>query len=298
MRCLKYVSTNVIFNQIGEVMTSFNKTIQMLIFDGNPNGLMMCELSNWNGRVYKISRSELGKFAKRSDAENTGIYFLFGKDEENSETIYIGEAEKILTRLKQHLKDENYWNDCIVVVSKDNLLNKAHAKYLENEFYEIVTKAERAKIMNASIPTRSSVAEFDLAMLEEFIDNSKLLVNTLGYKVFDSIEEHLKVKHPDERCFYINSTRGAYGKGVSVSDGFAVLKGSKIANPVSASISPSLVNLRNKLISDNVIDADFNFTKDYIFTSPSLAASIANGRKEWKTQKGKSLKDMEDIKED
>ena len=30
---------------------SFNKTIQMCIFDGNANGRIMCELSNWNGRV-------------------------------------------------------------------------------------------------------------------------------------------------------------------------------------------------------------------------------------------------------
>lgn len=29
---------------------SYNKTIQMYIFDGNPNGRIMCELSNWNGR--------------------------------------------------------------------------------------------------------------------------------------------------------------------------------------------------------------------------------------------------------
>lgn len=58
---------------------SFSKTIQMFIFDGNPNGRIMCELSNWNGRVYKISRSELSEFSQRYDSENTGVYFLFGK---------------------------------------------------------------------------------------------------------------------------------------------------------------------------------------------------------------------------
>lgn len=274
----------------------------MLIFDGNPNGRIMCEMSNWNGRVYKISRGELNKFSDRSDAENTGIYFLFGKDEDNNDTIYIGEAEKILTRLKQHLQDENYWNDCVVVISKDNLLNKAHVKYLENQFYEIVVKAGRAKVMNATVPTKSSVAEFDLAMLEEFIETSKLLVNSLGYKVFDGVDEHLKTKHPDERYFYIKAARGASGVGVSVSDGFAVLKGSVIADPFSENISPSLVKLRDRLIGEKIIGADHTFTKDHIFTSPSLAASIvmgrnANGRKEWKTQKGKSLKDLEDGKD-
>jgi len=35
---------------------AFNKTLNLLIFDGDPNGMIMCELSNWNGRIYKISR--------------------------------------------------------------------------------------------------------------------------------------------------------------------------------------------------------------------------------------------------
>ena len=77
---------------------AFSKTIQLYIFDGNPNGRIMCELSNWNGRVYKISRNELLEFSKRDDSENTGVYFLFGKDENYLDTVYVGEAEKMLTR--------------------------------------------------------------------------------------------------------------------------------------------------------------------------------------------------------
>lgn len=38
---------------------SYDKTMNFLIFDGNPNGLIMGELSNWNGRVYKIARNAL-----------------------------------------------------------------------------------------------------------------------------------------------------------------------------------------------------------------------------------------------
>lgn len=35
---------------------SYNKTLNILIFDSNPNGLIMGEVSNWNGRVYKGMR--------------------------------------------------------------------------------------------------------------------------------------------------------------------------------------------------------------------------------------------------
>ena len=72
---------------------AFSKTIQLYIFDGNPNGRIMCELSNWNGRAYKIARNEIAAFSHRADSDHTGVYSLLGKNEENRDTVYIGEAE-------------------------------------------------------------------------------------------------------------------------------------------------------------------------------------------------------------
>ena len=291
----------IFINKIWDEKMSFSKTIQILIFDGNPNGRMMCEFSNWNGRVYKISRNELNIFSQRPDAEFTGVYFLYGKDETNNETVYIGEAEKIFSRLKQHLQDSSYWNDCIVVLSKDNILNKAHAKYLEHSFYQLAIKAERAVITNATIPTRSSVSEYDEAMLQEFINRAKLLVNTLGYKTFETLEESAVKKENQSVTFAIHAARNADATGIIVTDGFAVLKNSKIADSTVPSMSPSLINLRNELIQKNIIDpSTLRFTRDYIFTSPSLAAATvlgrnANGRTEWKTSDHKTIKDIEEI---
>lgn len=279
---------------------SFSKTIQIYIFDGNPNGRMMCELSNWNGRVYKISRNELSLFGQRPDAEFTGVYFLYGKDESNNETVYIGEAEKIFSRLKQHLQDSSYWNDCIVVISKDNILNKAHAKFLEHSFYQLAVKSERAIITNATIPTLSSVSEYDEAMLQEFISSAKLLVNTLGYKTFETLEESAVKQQNQSILFSIHAARNAEAHGIIVTDGFAVLKDSKIADSTVPSISQSLIKLRNELIQKNIIDPNtLRFTRDYIFTSPSLAAATvlgrnANGRTEWRTAEHKTIKDIEE----
>ncbi len=283
---------------LGEFM-AFSKTIQMYIFDGNPNGRIMCELSNWNGRVYKIARNELSEFAKRADAENTGIYFLFGKNESNVDTIYIGEAEKILTRLKQHLKDPDYWNDCVAIISKDNLLNKAHVKYLENRFYNLAQEAGRSTVTNSTVPTCSSISEYDEAMLTEFISNSKLLVNALGYKVFDRVQDNSPREASSAEYFYIQAARGANAKGIIVSDGFAVCKNSKAASSVSASMPHALINLRNSLIEKGIINSEFIFTRDYIFSSPSYAAGIvmgrsANGRTEWKNISHQSLKEIEE----
>lgn len=277
----------------------FNKTIQMFIFDGNPNGRIMCELSNWNGRVYKISRNEILQFSDREDSENTGLYFLFGKNDENNDTIYIGEAEKLLTRIKQHLPDNEYWNECVVVTSKDNILNKAHAKFLENSFHTLAKNAGRTEVINYNKPTRSSVSEYDEAMLTEFISNTKLLVNILGYKTFDTIEETAIKHHNNKLIFSISAARGAEAKGMIVADGFAVLKNSKIAMTTTPSMGNNLIKLRETLLKKNIINQSFEFTKDYIFTSPSLAAAVvmgrnANGRTEWKTPDKKTLKSIEE----
>ena len=282
---------------------AFSKTIQMYIFDGDPNGRIMCELSNWNGRVYKVSRSQIQEFSERKDAENTGVYFLIGKDENNNDTVYIGEAEKMSTRLKQHLKDSEYWNDCIVVISKDDLLNKAHVKYLENKFYNLAQKSGRVTVINSNIPTCSSISEYDEAMLTEFINNARLLVNVLGYKIFDSIQESVVRQNKNQPSandiYFIKAARGAKAKGSIVSDGFVVFEGSKIASSETPSMSESLKKLRENLIKNKIIDDKFCFTKDFVFSSPSLAASIvmgrnANGRTEWKTVNGKNIKDFED----
>lgn len=84
-----------------------------------------------------------------------------------------------------------------------------------------------------------------------------------------------------------------------VSDGFAVMQGSIIASSTVQSMSESLKKLRSSLIEKGIIDETFKFTRDYIFTSPSLAATIvmgrnANGRTEWKNEEHKSIRDIEE----
>lgn len=280
---------------------AYDKTIQMLIFDGNPSGRIKCELSNWDGRVYKLSRTELNKFSSRPDANYTGVYFLFAKDNDNNDLIYVGEAEAIYMRLKQHISDNSLpdWTDCIVVINKDNNLNKAHVKYLESKFYELANQAGRFIVMNKKAPTCSSVSEFDSAMLEEFISSTKLLVNTLGYRVFDTYDfNNNQEQHQESPIFYIKAARGADARGMNESDGFLVLKGSRVATTVVSSYNKYLINLRESMIKSGTINSSFEFTKDQIFTSPSLAAAIvmgrnANGQIEWKTEDHKTIRQIE-----
>jgi hypothetical protein len=277
----------------------FGKTIKIFLIDGEPNGRMSCELSNWSGKAYKIPRIKIKDCSDRDDLTSTGVYLLFGKDDVGKDQVYIGEAESILKRLNQQLKEKDFWNEAIVFISKDENLNKAHIKYLENRLHEIAKSVNRYTVDNSIIPTQSSISESDRAEMEEFIEYIKMLVNTLGHKVFDEKRE-FKPKQKQE-SFFIKAARGADGQGEPTSDGFVVFKNSKAASTIVNSMTANYIIYRQKLIDEAVLvdkGEYFEFSDDYIFSSPSTAAVMvmgrnANGLTEWKNKDGKTLKDFE-----
>lgn len=277
----------------------FGKTIKIFLIDGEPNGRMSCELSNWSGKAYKIPRIKVKDCSDRDDLSSTGVYLLFGKDESGKDQVYIGEAESILKRLNQQLTSKDFWNEAIVFISKDENLNKAHIKYLENRLHDIAKSANRYTVDNSIVPTQSSISESDRAEMEEFIEYIKMLVNTLGHKVFEEKREFKPKQKQDS--FFIKAARGADGQGEPTSDGFVVFKNSKAAAAIVNSMAPNFITYRQKLIDEGVlIDKGeyFEFTDDYIFSSPSTAAVMvmgrnANGLTEWKNKEGRTLKDFE-----
>jgi hypothetical protein len=137
--------------------------------------------------------------------------------------------------------------------------------------------------------------------MEEFIDNIKMLVNTLGHKLFDEKRELKSQQKLDS--FYIKAARGAEGQGIPTSEGFVVFKGSKAASETVKSFPINFAKIRNKLIDENILvhkGEYYEFTEDYLFSSPSTAAAIvmgrnANGLMEWTQKSGKTLKHFESI---
>lgn len=279
---------------------AIGKTITIFLIDGNPDGLLTCELSNWTGKAVKIPRLMLKDAATRLELNKTGVYFLFGRDEANPDAtaVYIGEAEEVYKRLIQHQKLD-FWTEAVLFISKDENLNKAHIKFLEYSLHELAEKANRYSIKNANTPTRPSISESEQAVMLEFMENMKVLINTMGYKLFEPLTEARKDK---ENQYFIKAARGADSKAVVTNEGIVVTKGSTIATALVSSISPSLITFRQKLIDRGIIAQKkdkLQFSQDYLFASPSTAAAIvmgrnANGRTEWKDKDGKTLKENEE----
>lgn len=276
---------------------TFGKRIQLFLVDGTPNGRWICELSNWTGVAYKIPRSMIKESESRPELSSPGVYFLFGYDDiKDRPLIYIGEAEDIIKRLKQHIEKKDNWNEAIAFISKDSNLNKAHIKYLENQFYSIAKDCDRYSIDNTNVPTKSLVSEAEQAELEEFIHNAKILINALGHKTFEKITDGQTGKQEDNPTFTLSAGTGkAYC--IRTSDGFVLLKGSSI-HEVSAE---SLNNAIKKKVAQSRVSGEIRdniLQNDKLFTSSSAAAAFAagysiSGPQQWKTDKGQTLKSFE-----
>lgn len=273
------------------------KTIRQFLIDGQADGRWVSELSNWTGKAYKIPRTYVNACNNRKDLNNTGVYFLFGSnDETDAEQVYIGEAENILNRIKQHLVEKDFWTECVAFISKDNNLNKAHIKYLENHLYMMAKDSKRYEILNSNTPAESSISEMDCAEMDEFIDNMCLILGVLGYRILEPAVGSSLIQNTP--MYFLQDRSGAKASGKPTSEGFVIFKGSIVAEKVASSLSQSVIAKRQALFNKQIINDDYTFTQDWSFGSPSLAASIVvgysiNGRTAWKNKRGISLKESE-----
>lgn len=283
--------------------TKYGKTIKLFLMDADPNGRIICELSNWTGKAYRIPRGKVKNCADRAELKSTAVYILFGGAESTAKKpkAYIGEAENAYSRLVQHISEKEFWNEAVVFISKDENLNKAHIKYLESRLFELAESAGRYEIQNGNTPTKSSISESDQAEMEEFIEYVRMLVNTMNFKVFEPLVKESASQDTDTEELYLKGARGAAGRGKRVTDGFVVFEGSDVASSTVPSFPKGFSSLREELIENEIIKEDqgrFTLATDYLFSSPSAAAAVvmgrsANGLLEWKDKSGKSIKDIE-----
>jgi hypothetical protein len=129
----------------------YGKTIKLFLMDSDPDGRIICELSNWTGKAYRIPRGKVKDCSDREDLKSTAVYLLFGKAETSTDkaNVYIGEAENVYTRLVSHISEKEFWNEAVVFISKDENLNKAHIKYLESRLFEIASIASIAILFDS-----------------------------------------------------------------------------------------------------------------------------------------------------
>ena len=276
-------------------------TIKLFLPRGDAKSLRTAEISNWTGKAVAAPRTELDELLMREELDKAGIYILIGSDPlTNAPRAYIGEAEVIRDRLKQH-KTKEFWVTAIVFVSKDENLTKAHVRYLESRLL-----AEAAQINRFTLEQNqaggSKLPESDREDMEVFLARIRQLLPVLGSDILAPITQ--PAASPQPGGVLVCRIKGAEARGQRTANGFVVFRESTavLEERPSAENYPYVVTKRKQLIADGTIvskEGFLVFTKDAEFSSPSAAAVVvhggsANGLTAWKTESGKTLKQLDE----
>lgn len=292
-------------------MANRGKSINLFLMDGTPTGRIKCTLANWTGVAYKIPRTELDKCKDIPILKQSGVYFLFGiSDETGQDVAYVGQAgvrkngEGILLRLKEHVQnqDKDYWTEAIAFATSNNSFGPTEISYLENRFCNMAKDAGRCIVKNDKDPSSGHVTEEKESELEEFIDYARIVMGTLGHKVFEPLILTTPTKSdedsdaPTQEIIFELKQGGCNARGQRTSDGFVLLAGSKIKMKVAPSCPKHAKKAREdmslKISTDGILQSDIPLR------SPAEAACFVTGtsinaRETWKTADGRTLNEVE-----
>ncbi len=276
-----------------------SKTIKLFLMDGEPSGRMKCSLANWTGIAYKIPRTALDKCKDLDILKQSGVYFLFGTDKSDNAVVYIGQAgarkngKGLLLRIQEPHASIDYWTEAVMFTTTNNSFGPTEISYLENRFCNMAVQSGRYVVKNGNDPNPGNITEETESELEEFIDYAKIVMGTLGHKVFEPFVPSSEAEDA-EPVLYLEYGKGR-ASGKRTSDGFVIFKGSAVNPSLTKSCPERTIKDRKKYA--NKINKNGVLISDILLSSPSSAADFVggaslSGNALWKDSNGKTLKEL------
>ncbi|KZB70474.1 endonuclease [Thalassospira sp. MCCC 1A01148] len=282
---------------------AMGRSIRLFLVDGTPTGIITAEIMNWTGHIISAPRINLPHLLKRHEVTRTGVYFLSGPNPENPNKtlVYIGESDNVSRRLISHNNDasKEFWDKTFVITSKDQNLTKAHARYLESRLISIAASTGRINLVNATAPEYGYLPEADLADMEFFIEQIRIVMPVLGMDFLrekpNTAESPLIKEASTERSptFEIYSPKYKLtAKARQIDGDFVVLAGSHARSSWDSSAG-GYRSLHEQLIEEGRLvperEGILYFNEDTIFSSPSAASATIfgrpdNGRTTWRVE--------------
>lgn len=277
-------------------------SIRIFLADGSPDGIRVIEKSNWTGRAVVASRTQLSDALKRDELARPGVYVLADTGDDAQSRLYIGEADVLGDRLRNHASGKDFWTWFVAFTATDESLNKAHVRYLEYRLLTLARTANQWTVENVAAPNGPPLSEADRADADWFLHEMLVIYPILGIDAFEAAAS--EPAPPGGADDLVLDQRHAQGRGRETKDGFVVLAGSRARATVRSSAKPSLTDLRRKLLDRGVLVADgdsLRFSQDYRFSSPSTAAAVLvggeeNGRTAWRTGEGRTLREVQEMR--
>lgn len=135
------------------------QTIQLFLPDGSPSSIREAEITNRLVKAIFFPRAKMEEVAKRESVHFTGVYFLFGSDEDGSNPlVYIGEGEDCFKRIQDHNRKKDFGRIVLLLPPKPTNIPKQMSSTWSiiawhKQIKSVVSKLKMAKIRNV-LPSR------------------------------------------------------------------------------------------------------------------------------------------------
>ncbi|WP_051533556.1 GIY-YIG nuclease family protein [Anaerovibrio sp. RM50] len=171
-----------------EPMITTAKTIQMLLYDGDLNGVMYIEDTSWQiGAMFSSPRQSIDDLIAKADCRKYGVYLLLSEEQ-----VYVGQARDLEKRTRQHLTDKGWWSHIILMTTKDDSFNASDIDYLESKLIEKAKEVGTAYVDNLTKGNPQKVSAFREVELGKYLEEALFLLKLIGVFVFEPVNRKRK----------------------------------------------------------------------------------------------------------
>lgn len=167
------------------------KTINLLLHEGDLNGVITLEDSSWNsGELYSAPRSSVEDLIASEACNKYGVYLLL-----SPETVYIGQSSDLAKRITQHTVGKDWWESVVILTTKDDSLNHADIDFLESVLIDKASKIKRLDCENRTKGNPVKVDKFRQVYLGQYLEEALFLMQLIGITVFSESPQGHKSLH-------------------------------------------------------------------------------------------------------
>lgn len=266
------------------------------------NGLVVCHAPSHNAVVLSAPREQLAALLDRHETEHSAVYLLTGPNTNGTFGLegYVGESDRLRTRLRTHDRKKAFWNRAYVATAKDGWLSKSQIRFLEAALLERALQAPLlTKVCNDRVELQYRLPDEERANLNDYLGMLALIMPAIGCPLYSFSE----LKHPSnsyatpkpaETAKFALKVKTACATGYESEGSFWVRAGSTARKEELSSLRNGYRDTRRDLQHRGLLiptpdGSALLLTQDVPFNSPSDAAQVltgtsVNGRQVWKVQ--------------
>ena len=164
-------------------------TLQIFCPDGDPENMREVTKMGWTGTVFYIAREFLTSGVEQygDKLAAPGVYILAqdnDDDNDDLQTIYIGQSQNLLTRIGEHAigSSKDFFQYIVCVTGND--INNVHCLWMEAHLIEQAKIIDRCTLDNRTMPSKPRIEMAVEVGIKQFLNDALQIFPIFEIKAF------------------------------------------------------------------------------------------------------------------